>query len=92
MEAEPALEVAVTPKGEGDPLGSNVAVREGDGETLHDVAGARVDFERLSREERSPEQFVRRCFQCLLKREPKASILTRFDVSVIGSYSPEFQT
>ena len=35
--------------------------------------------------------FVERCFAFLLEREPKESILRRFDVSVIARYFPEFE-
>jgi hypothetical protein len=40
---------------------------------------------------RSPEAFVRDCFAFLLEREPKESILSSFDVGVIGRYFPEFE-
>jgi hypothetical protein len=67
-----------------------VVVREGGGETSHDVTLARDLLFRLSPKE-SPEAFVRRCFEFLLERETKESILRRFDVSVIGRYFPEFE-
>jgi hypothetical protein len=35
---------------------------------------------------------VRACFDFLLEREPKESILRSFDVTVIGRYFPEFET
>jgi hypothetical protein len=40
---------------------------------------------------RSPEAFVRDCFAFLLEREPTESILSSFDVGVIGRYFPEFE-
>jgi hypothetical protein len=34
---------------------------------------------------------VRRSFEFLLEREPKESILTRLDLSVISRYFPEYE-
>ena len=39
----------------------------------------------------TPEQFLDAAFRFLLDREPKESILARFDVSVIARYFPEFE-
>jgi hypothetical protein len=68
----------------------DVSVKEDRGETSHTVTLARPLLARLASNE-SPEAFVRRCFLFLLEREPKESILRRFDVSVIGRYFPEFE-
>lgn len=68
-----------------------VNVREGDSSTEHDVTMSASDFERLGSHYRTPEDFVRACFEFMLEREPKESILPTFDVSVIGSYFPEFE-
>ena len=89
--ARPGRHVAVTPRAGGDPLGFDVAVREDGSETSHEVTVAMAEFERLSRRGESPEQFIRRCLEFLLEREPKESILPRFDVSVIARYFPEFE-
>jgi len=67
-----------------------VRVREGRGETTHEVTLARDLLTRLGRGE-SAEAFAKRCFAFLLEREPKESILRSFDVSVIGKYFPEFE-
>ena len=64
-------------------------VREGGSETNHTVTLGRDVLTRLAPNE-SAEGFVGRCFAFLLEREPKESILRRFDVSVIGRYFPEF--
>jgi hypothetical protein len=37
------------------------------------------------------EELVRRSFEFLLEREPNTSILTTFDLRVIGSYFPEYE-
>lgn len=68
-----------------------VTVADGGGTSVHEVTLARGDLERLGQPGEPPEDFVRRCFEFLLEREPKESILGRFDVSVIGRYFPEFE-
>jgi hypothetical protein len=67
-----------------------VRVREGGGETSHDVTLSRDLLARLAPAEPA-DAFLRRCFAFLLEREPKESILGRFDVAVIGRYFPEFE-
>ena len=83
-------DVTVTRRTDGDPMRFDVAVREGDATTEHDVTGSEADLERLGAG-RSPEAFVRDCFAFLLEREPKESILGTFDVSVIERYFPDFR-
>jgi hypothetical protein len=68
----------------------SVRVIEGDSETSHDVTVTDEDLARLGAGYASPEGFVRACFEFLLGREPKESILRSFDVSVISRYFPEF--
>lgn len=77
--------------GGSDPLAFEVAVSEGGNETLHEVSLSQRDLERLAHDDEAPEEFIRRCFQFLLEREPKESIMRRFDVTVISSYFPEFE-
>jgi hypothetical protein len=68
-----------------------VTVREGGGETVHEVTASTADVERLGAPYASAEGFVRACFAFLLAREPKESILRTFDVTDIGRYFPEFE-
>jgi hypothetical protein len=68
-----------------------VTVEELDSTTRHEVTLARGDFERLGQNCRSPEELIIRCFEFLLEREPKESIMESFDISVIGRYFPEFE-
>lgn len=70
----------------------HVTVHDDDSSSEHDVTLSAADFERLGSKHRSPEEFVRACFDFLLEREPKESILPRFDVSVISTYFPEFES
>ena len=39
-----------------------------------------------------PEQFIKAAFRFLLDREPKEAILSVFDITLIPSYFPEFNT
>lgn len=77
--------------GEGDPLEFEVVVREGKGETRHHVTMARETCERLTGGKHPPERCLEAAFRFLLDREPKESILGRFDVTVIPRYFPEFE-
>jgi hypothetical protein len=60
-------------------------------ETRHEVTLSHRDLARLGRPGESAASFVTRCFDFLLEREPKESILKRFDVSVIADYFAEFE-
>ena len=76
---------------EGDPLGFEVIVREGKGETSHHVTMSRETCARLTAGQHTPERLIEAAFRFLLDREPKESILGRFDVTVISRYFPEFE-
>ena len=68
-----------------------VRVVDDDGSaTEHDVTLSRADHERLGDAYPTPEVFIRACFEFLLERETKESILPSFDVSQISTYFPEF--
>jgi hypothetical protein len=83
--------VEVKQSGAGDTLSFDVTVAEASGATSHRVTLDALQFERLRRGDEGPEQFIERCFAFLLAREPKESILSSFDVSVISRYFPEFE-
>jgi hypothetical protein len=84
--------VEVERKGErGDVVTVSVRVREGSSETAHEVTVRAGDLARLGRPSETAESFVGRCFEFLLEREPKESILRTFDVTVIGRYFPEWE-
>jgi len=57
--------------------------------TTHDVTVTAADLARLAPGAASPDDLVRRSFVFLLAREPKESILRRFDLALIGRYFPE---
>ena len=77
--------------GDGDPLEYEVIVRVGNGETRHHVTLARDTCERLTMGAHTPERCIDAAFRFLLDREPKESILRRFDITVISRYFPDFE-
>lgn len=75
---------------EGDAF--RVRVAEGKGATTHRVTVEAADLSRLSRTGETPESFLVRCFEFLLEREPKESIMSSFDVMVIARYFPKCES
>lgn len=59
--------------------------------TIHTVTLKRPEYQRLSPGRVTPERLVEASFQFLLEREPKESILRRFDLPRIGDYFPEYE-
>jgi len=59
--------------------------------TSHEVAVTKADLARLAPAASSPDDLVRRSFTFLLEREPKESILRRFDLMVIARYFPAYE-
>ena len=84
-------DIAVTRTNEGDDAFTfEVGVSEAGSSSRHVVTLARSDFDAQGDRFSEPEDFVRRCIEYLLEREPKESILASFDVHDIGTYFPEF--
>ena len=79
----------ITVEAQGDAF--HVRVDEGPTESTHTVTVSDEDYERLGSGYGSKEEFIRGCFEFLLEREPKESILSTFDVSVIPRYFPDFE-
>jgi len=75
----------------GDPLEFEVLVREGRGETRHHVTMSPEMCARLTAGKHTPERCLEAAFRFVLDREPKESILGRFDAMVISRYFPEFE-
>ena len=69
-----------------------VEVREGRGSSRHTVTLDPALLARLGGGRVSGERFVQAVFEFLLERESKESILSRFDVSVVSRYFPEFES
>jgi hypothetical protein len=69
-----------------------VIVDDGDGApTRHDVTVTTGDLANLAADATEPTDLVRRSFEFLLEREPKGSILGRFDLPLIGRYFPDYE-
>ncbi len=74
-----------------DPLAFDVTIRDGKSESRHRVTMAQAVFENLTGGTHAPEECIEAAFRFLLDREPKESILGRFDVTIIARYFPEFE-
>jgi hypothetical protein len=74
-----------------DPLTFDVTLREGASVSRHRVTLARRDFIRLGGDA-TAQELIDAVLRFLLDREPKESILDRFDVSVVSRYFPDFET
>ncbi len=68
-----------------------VVVREDDGMTRHAVTVGDDYYQKLTGGEITKEELVERSFKFLLAREPKESILSRFDLPVIERYFPSYE-
>lgn len=76
--------------GEGDPLQFEVRVRVGKGESNHRVSVGSETLGAIGNGVGAAE-LVRGSFEFLLEREPKEAIMSRFDLTVIGRYFPEYE-
>ncbi len=64
----------------------------GDGsKSSHVVTLESEYYQKLTSGKIGAEELIRRSFEFLLEREPKESILTTFELPVIGRYFPEYE-
>jgi hypothetical protein len=68
-----------------------VRVVEAGSESVHQITLDPKDLARLAGVTLEPEELIGKSFEFLLEREPKESILSRFDLSVISRYFPEYE-
>jgi len=68
-----------------------VRVIEGGSESAHQITLGPKYHARLAGATAEPEELIRKSFEFLLEREPKESILKRFDLAVISRYFPEYE-
>jgi hypothetical protein len=68
-----------------------VTVSEQNSSTIHTVTLEDDYYQALTDGKITEEDFVKKCFEFLLEREGKESILSSFNVKVIKSYFPEFE-
>jgi hypothetical protein len=87
---ESGRRIEVTQTNDGNALEFEVVVRDAKGQSRHQVTMGRMISKSLSGEH-TPERVVEASFRFLLEREPKESILKRFDISAIAQYFPEFE-
>lgn len=59
--------------------------------TTHRVTVSPDYHRKLTDGDASPEKLVEESFEFLLEREPNTSILSSFDLPVIGRYFPEYE-
>jgi hypothetical protein len=72
-----------------------VEVTESDGsgsQTRHKVSVDKEYYEKISNGIIGPEDFVKKSFEFLSKREDKDSILKEFNIKQIGEYFPEYES
>jgi len=68
-----------------------VTVSEDDSSTFHTVTLDDDYYQALTEGRIAREDFIKSCFEFLLQRESKESILSRFNVRIINKYFPEFE-
>jgi hypothetical protein len=68
-----------------------VRVIDAGSESTHQVTLDPEDYARLAGGTVEPQELIRKSFEFLLEREPKESILGRFDLTVIGRYFSEYE-
>ncbi|MBS3766484.1 hypothetical protein KGY71_08205 [Candidatus Bipolaricaulota bacterium] len=69
----------------------SVEVSKGDSISNHRVTLESKDFKRLAPSGVSEKSLIEESFRFLLEREPKESILSSFDLTVISNYFPEYE-
>ncbi len=89
MKKEPRI--TVENLSDGPPLEFAVTVEDGQDQTRHAVTVSGATAEAWKAAGHEPEQCLDAAFRFLLDREPKEAILSRFDISVISRYFPEFE-
>lgn len=70
---------------------AKVTVQEGSSASEHTVSLEEKYYQKLSGGQYDPKQIIETSFEFLLAREPKESILGRFDLPVIGRYFREYE-
>ena len=68
-----------------------VRVTERGSTSTHHITLDPTDHSKLAGGKATPEELIRRSFEFLLERESRESILSRFDLPVIGRYFPEYE-
>ena len=83
-----ASDIRVDKQAEGE---FRVTVKDTRGQTTHEVTVSDDYYKKLTGGGIPAEELVSKSFEFLLEREPKESILRRFDLPLIGRYFPEYE-
>jgi len=67
-----------------------IEISNDDSSTSHTVTLKESDYKTMTSEKIAPEALIEKSFEFLLSREPKESILRRFDLMEISRYFPEY--
>lgn len=86
----PEIEVTEL-KTDADGWEYDVLVREDNTSSAHKVIVGRAYYEQITGGETAPAELVEKSFEFLLERESKESILSRFDLTIISAYFPEYE-
>lgn len=70
----------------------DVTVSEGGSSSRHTVTLTEDYHRKLAGGKVSKEVLIEKSFEFLLEREPKESILSTFELPVIGRYFPEYES
>lgn len=84
--------ISVVQTGPSNPMEFKVTVSTHGTTTEHIVTMSDWHCERLTGGRCDPVQLIEASFLFLLDREPKETILRRFDVATIDRYFPEFES
>jgi len=68
-----------------------VIIEQHGSSTTHTVTLDDKYFEKLTQRKIQKEELIKKSFEFLLQREPKESILRKFDLKVISRYFPEYE-
>ena len=69
----------------------HVTIADADGQSKHVVTVHEPYYMELTGGSMSAEELIRKSFEFLLEREPKESILKKFELPKIQKYFPEYE-
>jgi len=66
-------------------------IKEGNTSSRHEVILDEEYYQYIAYGKITKEELIERSFEFLLEREPKESILSKFDLRIIKNYFPEYE-
>lgn len=88
----PAYFIPMIQVEEKNPNTFKVTVDEGGSRSKHTVKIDDSYYQKLTGGKKSKKELVQKSFEFLLQREPKESIMSRFDLPTIQRYFPEYES